>query len=177
MGTRPPSLEAVTALLDLEEFEVVEAREDRQARRRDLVLVPRLAVGLCPHCHGICEDRHACHDQQVLDLPMGAYSTHLTVRRSQFHCRRCDKFFTPPLAGLAEGAHATERLLGRLAELVRHADVAAASAFFGVPAKTLEKWYYEHVQRLARPNPLQPLRTLGVDELSLKNGTDSTASC
>ena len=46
MGTRPPSLEAVTALLDLEDFEVVEAREDRQARRRDLVLVPRLAIGL-----------------------------------------------------------------------------------------------------------------------------------
>jgi len=139
MDTRPPSLEAVTALLDLEEFEVVEAKEDRKARRRDLVLVPRLTVGLCPHCRQISQDRHACHDHQVLDLPMGAYSTHLTIRRSQFHCRHCDKFFTPPLASLAEGTHATERLLARLAELVRHADVAAASGFFGVPEKTLEK--------------------------------------
>jgi len=177
MSPRPLSPEAITALLDLEEFEVVEATEDRKARRRDLVLVPRIAVGLCPHCHEVCQDRHACHDQQVLDLPMGDYSTHLTVRRFQFHCRHCDKFFTPPLAGLAEGVHATERLLARLAELVKHADVAAAAAFFGLPEKTLEKWYYDYVRRPERPNPLQPLHALGVDEISLKNGTNSTASC
>lgn len=177
MSPRTASLEAMTALLDLEEFEVVEAGEDRKARRRDLVLVPRLAVGVCPHCRQVSQDRHACHDRKVLDLPMGSYATHLTVRQSQFHCRHCDKFFTPPLAGLAEGAHATERLLARLAELVRHADVAAAAAFFGVPDKTLEKWYYDYVQRLERQEPLQPIRTLGIDELSLKNGTGSSASC
>jgi transposase len=177
MRPRAPSAEAMTALLDLEEFEVVEASEDRKSRRRDLVVVPCVAVALCPHCRQVCQDRHACHDRQVLDLPMGSYATHLTVRQSQFHCRHCDKFFTPPLAGLAEGAHATERLLTRLAELVKHADVSAASAFFGVPEKTLEKWYYDHVRRLERQGPLRPIRTLGVDELSLKNGTSSSASC
>ena len=50
-------------------------------------------------------------------------------------------------------------------------------AFFGVPEKTLEKWYYDYVQRLDRQEPLRPIRTLGVDELSLKNGTGSSASC
>ena len=171
------SLEAVAALLDLEEFEVVEATEDKKARRRDLVLVPRLIAGLCPYCHQISQDRHVCHEQQILDLPLGNYSTHLKVRRFQFHCDHCDKFFTPPLISLAEGTHATERLLARLAELVKHADISAAAAFFCLPEKTLEKWYYDYVQRQQRAESLQPLRTLGVDELSLKNATSSTASC
>src|SRR5207237_1075507 len=123
-------LEALTALLDLEEFEVVDASEDRKSGRRDLVLAPRLIVGVCPHCRQVCQERHACHDRHALDLPMGSYATHLTIRQFQFHCRPCGKFFTPPLAALAEGTHATERLLCPLAELVKHADIASPAAFF-----------------------------------------------
>ena len=41
----------------------------------------------------------------------------MKVTRWQFHCRACDKFLSPRLAALAEGAHATERLLARPAEL------------------------------------------------------------
>jgi len=174
------SLEALTALLDLEEFEVVESSEDRKAKRRDLILVPTAQLGVCPHCKRACQDRHACHDRQVLDLPLGAYATHLTIRQFQFHCRSCNRFFTPSLASLAEGAHATERLLKNLAELIKHANIDSAAAYFGIAAKTAEKWYYDYVQRLERlerPQQLQPMRTLGIDELSLKKDTSSTASC
>ncbi len=179
-------LEALGAVLDLEELEVVQACEDRQAKVRRLVLVPRLPVGLCPHCLKVCQERHVCHDREVMDLPLGVFATVLVVRLFQYRCPRCDRFFTPKLACLHETAHATERFLSRLAELVKHTDLANAASFLSVAQKTLEHWYYDYVKRQQEQKqrqeqeqqaPQQPVRSLGIDELSLKKDTVSTASC
>lgn len=175
-------LAALTGLLDLEGFEVVEASEDRGRRVRRLAVVPTGVAGLCPHCGGVTGERHACHDREVMDLPLGGWKTELVVRGWQFRCGDCRKFFTPRHPALAEGAHATERLLGRLAELATHGDVSMAARFFGIPEKTAERWCYEHLRHLERarrepPKDAKPVRSLGVDELSLKKGTGSSAAC
>jgi transposase len=172
-------LATLTSLVGLDEFEVVESHWDRRTRFRQFVLVPAVVVGLCPHCQKATDDRHACHDRVVVDLPMGGCKVELTIRLSQFHCGGCDKFFTPRYAALAEGAHATERLLERLSELAGHSDVTTAARFFGIPQKTAEGWYYQYLER-KRKEPaadLQPVRSLGIDELSLKKDTASSAAC
>ncbi|HEV3259428.1 MAG TPA: hypothetical protein VG013_21355, partial [Gemmataceae bacterium] len=48
-----------------------------------------------------------------------------------------------------------------------------AAAFLGVPEKTLERWYHDHVERQTKaPTPgLKPITSLGLDELSLKKTT------
>jgi transposase len=175
------ALGMLTVLLDLEGFEVVGAAEDRATKARRLTVVPTTGVaGLCPHCGRATDDRHACRDREVADLPLGGWRTELVVRLWQFRCGACGRFFTPRQAALAEGAHATERLLERLAELATHADVATAARFFGVPEKTTERWYYDHLERRrAEPPPpgLQPVRSLGVDELSTKKGTAGSPAC
>ena len=51
-------LATLTSLLDLDEFEVVESTWDRRQRLRRFMLVPRTAVGLCPHCRGVTDERH-----------------------------------------------------------------------------------------------------------------------
>jgi transposase len=172
-------LATLTSLLDLDEFEVVESSRDRREKVWRLTLVPKAIVGLCPHCHGATDERHVCHDRVVADLPMGGQRVELTIRLSQFHCSPCDKFFTPRFAALAEGAHATERLLERLAELASHSDVATSARFFGIPEKTAEGWYYQYLERKQKePAPhLQPVRSLGIDELSLKKDTGNSAAC
>lgn len=172
-------LATLTSLLDLHEFEVVESTWDRREKLRRLTLVPKAIVGLCPHCHAATDERHVCHDRVVADLPMGGQRVELVVRLSQFHCRACDKFFTPRFAALAEGAHATERLLERLAELASHSDVATAAGFFGIPEKTAEGWYYQYLERKQKEPAahLQPVRSLGIDELSLKKDTGNSAAC
>lgn len=172
-------LATLTSLLDLDELEVVEASRDRVEKVRRLTLVPKTIIGLCPHCQGATDERHVCHDRAIADLPMGGQRVELVVRLSQFHCRACDKFFTPRLAALAEGAHATERLLERLAELASHSDVATAARFFGIPQKTAEGWYYSYLERKRKePGPrLAPVRSLGIDELSLKKDTGNSAAC
>jgi transposase len=174
-------LGTITALLDLEEFEVVEAARDWGARRRRFTVIPKASAGLCPHCGGLTDERHVCRDRTVTDLPMGGWKTELVVRLWQFHCPGCDRFFTPRFAALAEGAHATERLLERLAELAGHGDVRTAARFFGLAEKTVEGWYYDYLERQQKERKsgsgFQPVRSLGIDELSLKKDTGSSAAC
>jgi transposase len=160
----------LTSLLDLDEFEVVESRWNRHEKLRQMTLVPKTEVGLCPHCHHPSDRRHLCHDRVIADLPMGGQRVELVVRLWQFECHACEKFFTPRFVGLAEGAHATERLLERLAELASHGDIANAARFFSIPEKTAEGWYYSYLQRKTKEpaRHLQPVRSLGIDELSLK---------
>lgn len=178
-GGAERELDTLTDLLDLDAFEVVEAAHDRAVRVRRLTVVPMELVGLCPHCGRASDDRHACHDREVADLPLGGWKTQLVVRAWQFRCDHCRKFFTPRHPALAEGAHATGRFLDRLAELATHGDVSAAARFFGVPEKTAQRWYYEHLERL-RVEPrqdLEPVRSLGVDELSTKKGAGGSPAC
>src|SRR5258706_12818853 len=95
-------LATLTSLLDLHEFEVVESTWDRREKLRRFTLAPKAIVGLCPHCHGVTDERHLCHDRVITDLPMGGDRVELVVRLSQVHCRACAKFFTPRLAALAQ---------------------------------------------------------------------------
>jgi len=172
-------LTVMSKLLDLEEFEIVEVKQERATRTRTFTVVPKVAVGLCPHCHAVTDQRHLCRDRTLLDLPMGGWRTELLVRVWQFHCSACDRFFTPCFAALGEGTHATGRLLERLEQLIGQSDICAAARFFGIPEKTAEGWYYQHVQRQQQrpPLPLEPVRSLGIDELSLKKDTGNTAAC
>ena len=174
-------LAAVSSLLDLPEFEVVEVVEDRGRKLRRLTVIPKATAGLCPHCGRLCDERHLCRDRKVTDLPMGGWGTELVVRLWQFRCEGCERFFTPHFTALAEGAHATERFLGRLAELAGRGDVSMAAGFFGIPEKTAEEWYYGHVEQKRSEQQsrreLKPVRSLGIDELSLKKDTGSSAAC
>jgi hypothetical protein len=85
-------------------------------------------------------------------------------------CEHCDHHWTPPSPIVAEGTWATARLVARAAELVRRSDVANAAAFLGIPEKTLERWYDDYVesQRTTVATAAGPIRSLGIDELSLK---------
>ena len=168
-------LSTVSALLDLDEFEVVDLQQDRRGKQNVITVIPKLNVGLCPHCQRVGDKRNQARESRVMDLPMGGYRTELRVQARQFHCLACDKFFTPRVSAMAEGAHATQRLLVRLAELIQHGDIANASRFFGIPEKTAEKWYYEYVERNQESREtLKPIRSLGIDELSLKKSTGSS---
>jgi transposase-like protein len=172
-------MNAVTQLLGLDEFEVVDLQDDPVRRTRRIVLVPRVTAGLCPGCKKATRDRHQVRDRIVRDLPMGSYATELVVRQPQYQCPECRSCFTPGFKALAESAHATERFLERVSEMVRSSDVKNAAAFFGLPEKTLEEWYYGYLRRRASPpgSPgLEPIRSLGIDELSRKKSGEDTAA-
>jgi transposase len=170
-------VECISELLDLDEFEVVAVESDRLARIRRLTVIPRIGVGLCPHCGKATGQAHECRDRRVLDLPLGGWRTELIVRLRQYSCETCNRYFTPHYAALAEGSHATERLLERMAELIKHGDIVNAAKFFGIAEKTAEGWYYEYLERngAGKRKGLNPIRSLGIDELSLKKNIVNSA--
>jgi hypothetical protein len=166
-----------TKRLRLEGLHVVHERLDTPDDPVVLTVAPTLEVGVCPHCCHACDkvNRRTPSDP-VCDLPHGPQAIRLIVSTLQFHCQRCDRYFTPDCPHLAPGAHATERFLEHAAKLIRFSDVANAAVFLGVPEKNLERWYYDYVERKTQQAPanLKPIKSLGIDELSLKKSTGSS---
>lgn len=162
-----------TGVLNLDGFEVVHQRHEQVGKVWCFTVVPSVAVAACPACGHVSTDRHQTRDRErIHDLPIGDSRVELTVRTFQYRCAPCARCFTPPCAALAEGTHATERFLERCAQLIRNGDVHNAAAFFGLPEKTLERWYYEFLERRQHTaaEPAEPIRSLGIDELALKKG-------
>jgi transposase len=171
-------LDSWTTQVRLEGYRVVSERRDTPSDPVRLTLVATAEIALCPRCSRPCDCVHRRTDSDpVRDLPHGPQAVELIFRTAQFRCERCECFFTPPCPHVAPGAHATERFLEQAARLVRFADVANAAAFLGVPEKTLSRWYYDHVQRrLDKPKgeTAKPIKSLGIDELSMKKSTGSS---
>ena len=175
--TSQARLDALTQLLDLDGLEVVDVDEDRVRMVRRLGVMPTVDVGVCPQCRRSTDHRHQVREHTVQDLPWGRYATQLAIRLPQYQCPHCGAVFTPSCPMLAEGAHATERFLERLAEMVRWSDLKNAAAFFGLPEKTLEHWYYAYVARRQTSVPSAPIRSLGIDELARKKNAGVSAAC
>jgi transposase len=172
------SLNLWTKQVRLEGYKVVSERRDTPADPVRLTLVATSEVALCPHCSRPTDQVHRRSDSDpIRDLPHGPQAVELVIRSVQFRCQHCDRFFTPACPHVAPGGHATERFLEQAARLIRFADVANAAAFLGVPEKTLARWYYDFAQRqLDKPKAeaARPIKSLGIDELSLKKSTGSS---
>lgn len=111
-----------------------------------MTLLPKHRCGLCPDCGRLSDTiQRRSESDPVKDLPLGPYTVELIIRVYQFACTHCGRFFTPPFTAFAPGAHATERFLAQAAHLIRFSDIANAAAFFAVPEKSLERWYYDPV--------------------------------
>jgi transposase len=167
-----------TKLLRLDGLQVVHQRRDTPSDPLRLTVVPLSDVAVCPHCCHACENVHRREESHpIKDLAQGPQAILLIVRTSQFHCERCNHYFTPPCPHIAPGTHATERFLEQAAKLIRMSDIANAATFLGVPEKTLERWYYDYAERKAKVplESLKPIQSLGIDELSLKKSTGSSS--
>ena len=172
------SLQFWTGVLQLPNFVVVHCEEDSQQRRYCFTVAPEHRLGVCPHCNKTSDEVHQTRTRErIQDLPISGYAVELKVRLGQFTCEHCHKAFTPAVPFLAEGAHATERFLERTAALIRSSDVANVARFFGLAEQTLGRWYYDYVERrrTGSSETLQPVRHIGLDELSLKKNIGSSS--
>jgi len=163
-----------TQLLHLDGFQVVHVRQDTPADPIRLTLLPNIPLGVCPSCRRSCDTIHRRSESNpVRDLPFGPQAIDLIIRTYQYRCPNCARFFTPSSTVFVPGAHATERFLEQAARLIHFSDLANAAGFFGVPEKTLERWYYDYVerQRQTPPTAPRPIKQLGIDELKLTDGS------
>jgi transposase len=172
------SLNLWTKQVRLDGYKVVSERRDTPSDPVRLTLVATCEVALCPNCSRPTDTVHRRTDSDpIRDLPHGPQAVELVLRSAQFRCEHCARFFTPPCPHVAPGAHATERFLEYATRIIRIADIANAASLLGVPEKTLGRWYYDYAQRQLDKAPgegLKPIKSLGIDELSLKKGTGSS---
>jgi len=158
-------------VLRLKGFHVVHVRRDTPADPIRLTLIPTMPLGVCPSCHQACDTIHRRHESgPVKDLSIGPQTVELLIRTYQFECTHCNRYFTPLSPAFVPGAHATERFLEQAARLIRVSDMTNAASFLGVPEKTLERWYYDYVERKQQASPAtpRPIQEIGIDELTLK---------
>ena len=171
-------LEWWSGVLALEDFEVVHQAEDRATQTLQFTVIPKVAAAVCPHCGTLQSECHQKRDRDgIRDLPIGQRSVVIRVRVCEYRCSRCEKMLTPACPAVAAGTHATERFLERATELVRQGDLQNAAAFLKVPEKTLERWYYEFVERRQQQPraDLKPITSIGIDELSQKKDTANSS--
>lgn len=166
-----------TKLLHLPGFEVVFCQDEPDFPRYRFTLAPTHSVGVCPDCGKVTDYVHQTRSREhIKDLPLSDHAVELTVRVPQFECLYCHRCFTPAVAFLAEGTHATERFLEHAARLIRSSDLANTASVLAVPERTLANWYYDYLQR--RPVPagqkVKPVRRLGIDEIALKKKASTT---
>lgn len=165
-----------TTALNLPDYEVVHYAQVDGVRH--FSLVPICVIDVCPECSKPCDRWHQKRWlQDVVDLPLGDQPVRLKVRVYQFHCEHCGRMWTPKTLFLTPGmgGKATARFVGQAAEMIRHADIKGAAEFFGVPEKTLERWYYAWADAQQDPEETaEPIRSLGIDELSLKKSMANT---
>ncbi len=170
-----------TNLLNLDGFQVVHEQLTAADEPRHFTVIPKTPVGICPHCGQLSEDIHRRTESALVhDLPLGERAVALTVRTYQYWCAACDRAFTPPPPFLVPGGHATERFLEQARQLIGFGDIANAAAFLKVSESSLGRWYYDYLERRRQPPitpPVQPIRQLGIDELSLKKSTGSSSPC
>ena len=170
-----------TKLLNLVDFQVVHEELTAPDEPHRFTVIPKTPLGLCPHCGELCEDIHRrTESDRVHDLPIGERAVELTVRTYQYWCDACDRAFTPPTPFLTPGGHATERFLEQARHLISFGDIANAAAFLKVSESSLGRWYYDYLERRQQAPvgpPIQPIRQLGIDELSLKKSTGSSLPC
>jgi transposase len=170
-----------TKLLNLDGFQVVHEELVAPDEPLRFTVIPKIAVGVCPHCGQVCEDIHRRSDSdRMRDLAIGQRRVELTVRTYQYWCNACARAFTPPAPGLAPGGHATERFLEQARQMIGFSDIANVATFLHLAENTLARWYYEYLERLQQQlatAPIQPIRQLGIDELSLKKSIASLSPC
>ena len=144
-----------------------------------ITVAAKIRMGVCPHCQSVAREVHQSRPaKDIHDLPLGKSPVRLKVLVDQYRCGHCRKAFTPAIAFLAEGSHATERFLARAAEMIGFGDIQNTAAFFRVPERSLGRWYADYVGRRtnsARTPLAKPVTRIGIDELSLKKSTASSS--
>ncbi len=175
--TEQEHLDFWTKALNLPDFRVVQECRDSPNDPICFTVVPAEEVARCPGCGHACALVHRRHDSKPMrDLPIGPRAVNLIVRTPQLRWDRCERYFTPSDPAIAPGAHATERFLEQAVRLIRFSDIATVAEFFAVPPNRLARWYSDDVER-QQPTPpaeLNPIKSIGIDELSLKKSIASS---
>ena len=145
--------------------------EDSLQRDETLILSVRVALktAVCPRCSQISYRLHQNRYHLIRDLSMGTYEVILRVNRRQFKCEYCKKPFSETLNFVESRKRFTNRYAQMITEQVIHSDVHNVAK----KNRLTDEEVWSMVMAIAEkimPIPVEKLRRLGIDEISLVKG-------
>jgi transposase len=124
----------------------------------------------CPGCGHQTRKCHDVRERVKLDEPLGDRSVLVVVVRRRFRCVRCCRVFTEPDQVAGTRRRLTRRFRERLGRECRHQTTKRIAEVHAISPTTVRRALAEVVATQEVRREETPLRTLGIDEFSLRKG-------
>jgi transposase len=161
--------ETLSELLGLADFRVIGYEMYEPEHELILLCEVKHEMAICPDCQQPSTAVHEYKSQMIRYLSVFGMRCRLDYVRRRFKCQLCRKPFTEVLSRVSQGRY-TARYERYIFEQYRQATIAEMAAQEGLGYKAAQGIFYRQAQaRLAQVQG-QPVRRLGLDEISLKKG-------
>jgi transposase len=161
---------ALTALLGLEDFNVVGYEIHEYEGLLILFCVVKHDVDVCPDCQWTSEAPHEYKRRVKRDLPAFGLRCYLEYDHRRFKCPHCHKPFTEVLNSVPFKGRYTARYENYIFEQYRHSPITEIVRREGLGYKAAQGIFYRQVKRRISQAKRRHVRRLGVDEIALKKG-------
>ena len=160
---------ALTELLGLKDFAVI--GYEIYEPEHELILLCEIVhqVAICPDCQQPSVAIHEYKPQMVRDVSAFGMACRLDYVRRRFKCHHCKKPFTEQLATVSLGRY-TVRYEHYIFEQYRQAAISEIAYQEKIGYKAAQGIFYRQAEAKVSQAKPQPVRRLGLDEISLKKG-------
>ena len=160
---------ALTELLGLKDFQVI--GYEIYEPEHQLILLCEIVhqVAICPDCQQPSTAIHEYKSQLVRDVSAFGLECYLDYIRRRFKCQHCQKPFTEQLASVSLGRY-TVRYEHYIFEQYRQASIVEIAYQENLGYKAAQGIFYRQAEARVAQSKTQPVRRLGLDEISLKKG-------
>lgn len=158
---------AVTELLGLPDFAVI--GYEIYEPEHQLVLICEVVhqIAICPDCQQPSTAIHEYKPQMVRDVSAFGLESYVDYVRRRFKCHQCQKPFTEQLSTISLGRY-TVRYEQHIFEQYRQASITEIAYQENLGYKAAQGIFYRQAEARVGQANSQPVRRLGLDEISLK---------
>jgi transposase len=160
---------SLTELLDLRDFQVIGYEIYEPEHQLILMCEVVHQVAICPDCQQPSTAIHEYKPQMVRDVSAFGLECYVDYIRRRFKCHRCQKPFTEQLTTVSLGRY-TRRYEHHIFEQYRQAPITEIAYQENLGYKAAQGIFYRQAEARVGQLKNQPVRRLGLDEISLKKG-------
>ena len=160
---------ALTELLGLKDFQVIGYEIYEPEHQLILICEVVHQVAICPDCQQPSRAIHEYKPQMVRDVSAFGLECYVDYIRRRFKCYRCQKPFTEQLTTVSLGRY-TKRYEHHIFKQYRQASITEIAYQENLGYKAAQGIFYRQAETRVGQCKNQPVRRLGLDEISLKKG-------
>jgi len=128
-------------------------------------------AGICPNCLESCTEVYKYYDRTIRDMPVFGKRVELQINCRQFHCPRCNRYFSERFDFVAPNKNMTIRLEEYLYKMCADISITQVSLKEDICWATVQSIYERYSSKeLRKVDRFSQVRYLGIDEISIKKG-------